>query len=211
MSSFNKAILYVTGALLAIGLLLYLLVFDVWTVPADDPVLAASIEPALAPGDVILLSRLSTAAPPHLLRCSDPDEPGRFVVGRAVGKTNDHVEITGDAVFVNGLRKPSPRSCTPSSVLVRRPNTDEDIRLTCSEEELLDTTYRALHRNESPLPPIAAEVPGGKLYLVSDNRHLHLDSRDYGSVDPANCSAISYRLWGVGGITDPLRRFTIIW
>jgi len=40
-------------------LVLYLGFFDVWTVPADDPLLAAAMEPTLHPGDVIVLTRRS--------------------------------------------------------------------------------------------------------------------------------------------------------
>jgi signal peptidase I len=50
----------------------------------------------------------------------------------------------------------------------------------------------------------------GKLFLVSDNRSMHEDSRDFGQVDASTCEHIVFRLWGEH-YTDSSRRFTIIW
>jgi signal peptidase I len=56
----------------------------------------------------------------------------------------------------------------------------------------------------------SAQVEAGKLYLVSDNRLLHEDSRDFGQVDASTCEHVVYRLWGEH-FTDSSRRFTILW
>jgi signal peptidase I len=56
----------------------------------------------------------------------------------------------------------------------------------------------------------SAKVEAGKVFLVSDNRLMHLDSRDFGQVDVSTCSHIVYRLWGER-FTDSSRRFTILW
>jgi len=48
---------------------LYWLLFDVWTVPVDDPLLSASIEPTLGAGDVVVVSRHTSVAARNLLRC----------------------------------------------------------------------------------------------------------------------------------------------
>ena len=54
-------------------------------------------------------------------------------------------------------------------------------------------------------------VPLGKLYLFSDDRYLHLDSRDFGSVPEATCQHLIFRLWGAEGFTDGAHRFNMLW
>jgi hypothetical protein len=44
-----KFVVWVVGTFGVLGLLLYAFAFDVWTVPADDPLLTASIAPTLNP------------------------------------------------------------------------------------------------------------------------------------------------------------------
>ena len=53
-------------------------------------------------------------------------------------------------------------------------------------------------------------VEPGKLFLVSDDRHIHKDSRDFGGVDAATCEHVVFRLWGER-FTDGSRRFNILW
>jgi hypothetical protein len=40
---------------------------------------------------------------------------------------------------------------------------------------------------------------------------MHLDSRDFGTIDPSSCQHIVFRLWGTTGFSDASHRFTIIW
>jgi signal peptidase I len=54
-------------------------------------------------------------------------------------------------------------------------------------------------------------VQVGNWYLVSDDRHLHLDSRDFGPIDPRSCRHVLFRIVGSGGLSDSAGRFTIIW
>jgi len=37
---------------------------------------------------------------------------------------------------------------------------------------------------------------------VSDDRHVHLDSRDFGQVDPRTCQHIVFRFVGAAGLGD---------
>jgi hypothetical protein len=46
---------------------------------------------------------------------------------------------------------------------------------------------------------------------VSDDRHIHLDSRDYGQVAPGTCQHILFRIVGPAGFTDAKSRLTVIW
>ena len=54
-------------------------------------------------------------------------------------------------------------------------------------------------------------IEAGKWYLVSDDRHIHLDSRDFGQIDPTTCQHIVYRLQSAKGFGDSKRRLSVIW
>jgi signal peptidase I len=200
------------GAIVAaIALALYLLVFDVWTVPADDPLLAASIEPTLSAGDVVLVTRRSSVSRGELLRCEDPQAPGRFVIGRAIARFGEKVELQEEVVTVDGKRMPSPRRCDQPTVVVRNPQTNDDVPLACSVEEYSDMSFPALRSQDHPEPPTRADVAAGRWFLVSDDRHIHLDSRDFGQIDPAACRHLVFRLVGAAGFSDEAKRLSIIW
>jgi hypothetical protein len=63
---------WILGIIGAICLLLYLFVFDTWTVPSSDKLLAASVLPALKPEDVVLVRRGGTPLYGELVRCVHP-------------------------------------------------------------------------------------------------------------------------------------------
>src|SRR5277367_4775363 len=96
-------------------LALYALLFDVWTVPKDDPMLSASIEPTLTAGDVILLSRHGSVGRSNLLRCEDPQAPGRYVIARAIARSGEKIALDGETASVDGRRTPSPHACEPAT------------------------------------------------------------------------------------------------
>jgi signal peptidase I len=192
-------------------LVLYVGFFDVWTVPSDDPLLAAAIAPTLHPGDILVLTRRSTVDRGNLLRCPDPQAPGRFVVARAMARWGDHLDLTNEVVTIDGHTVPRPRACEEATVTVRNPATDEDIVLGCSTEEYGEGTYSALRSAEHPEPPAKVTLETGRWFLVSDDRHIHLDSRDFGTIASPECQHVVFRLIGGGGFFDGKARFSIIW
>jgi signal peptidase I len=192
-----------------IGGLLYGLLFDVWVVPADDPNLAASIEPQLAPGDTVLISRSTSPETGVLVRCTDPDAPARFVIGRIIGKGGDVVDISGGTFLLNGHGVSAPNACDPPRVTVRNPLTQEDEEVPCSNEEFAGITHPALRAGIETRKHV--EIEGGQAYLLSDNRMMHLDSRDFGTVPAHSCQRISFRLWGGGGYGDTKHRLSVVW
>jgi signal peptidase I len=211
MRGWLKFVAWVAGIVGAALLVLYLFFFDVWTVPTDDPLLASSVEPTLSAGDVVLVTRRTTVARGNLLRCADPQAPGRFVVARAIARFGDVLELRDEVVTIDGKRTPSPRACDPPTVTVRDPNINDDVVLSCSVEEYGEMSFTALRAGDHPEPPTKATIEASKWYLVSDDRHVHLDSRDFGQIDPATCQHIVFRLESAAGLGDAKKRFTLVW
>lgn len=206
MRSFWRGTAWLSAIVSAIALLLYLFVFDTWVVPGDDPIFAVSVAPQLAPNDRILLRRGSVPRVGELARCRQAD--GRWVVGRVFGDAGSTVQIQNESVSVNGQGFGARHGCPPVTLV--HPVSAQPIELTCAVEENPAWTYSVLRHRDYPEGDSMAQVPEGQLYLVSDNRALHQDSRDFGTVDATTCEHIVYRLWG-DTFLDASRRFTLLW
>lgn len=191
----------------AVCALLYLLVFDVWVVP-HDPWLAASVLPTLVPEDKILVQRGRTPRFGELARCTSATSPSGYVVGRVYGAGGDRVEVRPAAVVTNGTAESDRQRCDP--VVVAHPETQNLITMSCALGDTGYFTYSRLYAPELETGTQLAAVEDGKLFLVSDNRLMHQDSRDFGMVEASSCEHIVYRLWGER-FTDPSRRFTVVW
>ena len=211
MRTWLKLVAWVVGILGGAALLLYIFVFDVWTIPSDDPMEAASIEPMLSAGDVVLVSRHTTVTRGNLLRCPDPQAPGRFVIARAIASTGEHIDILNEVVSLDSKRLPSPRACDTPLVLIHDPQSDADVNLQCSIEDFGERDFWALRAADHPEPPFKAQVEPGRWFLVSDDRHVHVDSRDFGQIDVSACLHIVYRVESAAGIGDEKKRLSIIW
>jgi signal peptidase I len=211
MNGLVRFVLWVLAILGGICVILYLGLFDVWRLPLYDPQFVASVAPTLAGGDLVLISRHETPSFANLVRCADPDAPDRFVVGRLVGTSGDTVELASETLTINGHHTPFPRACDTSTMVMPNPATGSDETLSCSQEEIGGITHDTLRLSEHPEPAKSSQVQAGKVYLVSDNRHMHLDSRDFQGVDPSTCKHIVFRLWSAGGYGDAQRRLTFIW
>jgi signal peptidase I len=211
MRTWLRIVAWLAGVCGVALLVLYLFFFDVWTVPKDDPLLTASIEPTLSAGEVVVVTRRTSVNRGNLLRCADPQAAGRFIVARAIGHSGDKVELRDEVVSIDSRRTPSPRGCDPPTMVLFDPQINEEIPLTCSVEEYGEMAYSALRAPDHPEPPTRALVEPGRWFVVSDNRHIHLDSRDFGQMDPATCQHIVFRLVGAAGFGDSKKRLSIIW
>jgi len=192
----------------AVGLLLYLFVFDTWLVPGDDALFIASLEPTLRPNDRILTRRGTMPRYGELARCLAPDGSGKYVVGRVFGGQGDTVQVKDERVAVNGKGMASRFGC--GMVKVLHPVSQQEVTLTCSAEDNGAFTYNVLLHPELREGDRGALVEPGKLFLVSDDRHFHHDSRDYGQVEASTCEHIVFRLWG-DSFVDASRRFNVLW
>jgi signal peptidase I len=192
-------------------LVLYAFVVDVWRIPEDDPLLAASIEPTLRAGDLVVLLRRSSVTRGILVRCEDPDAPGRFVVARAIARGGDRIELRNDRVSLDGRPLKQSRDCAKAQASVYNPRTASDVSLACSLEDYGDFPFSTLRSLAPSEPPVVVTIEASRWFLVSDNRHVHLDSRDYGPIDPRTCQHIVFRLAGASGVGDAERRLGPIW
>lgn len=211
MGKFTKALLWTAGILAFIALVLRVLVLKTWTVP-EEPRLAASVAPTLGGGDVVLVLTRGEPGFGDLVRCKDPEDPKSFVVGRIAGVAGDVVEIDGNRLVVNGKRFDANSACSESSFKVAHPTSGSEVELRCDVVEMGGGWH---YRGYSPKPLHATktrtEVDAGMVYLLSDNREHHDDSRDFGLMPAASCTErVVFRLWGHDGWTDRKRRMTYI-
>jgi signal peptidase I len=207
---FLKFLAWTVAVLGAVFLVLYLTLFDFWTVPSDDPRMSASIQPMLAAGDVLVVMRHGSPDRGDLLRCSDPQAPGRFVIAREEGRGGEKIDLVEEAPSIDGTRTPSPAACDPPEMTMKDPDTGEEVELLCSMEELGSVSYKALRAKARREAPTSFRVEKGRIYVVSDNRHIHVDSRDYGTVDPDTCKHLVFRLWSKDGFGDREHRFNFL-
>ncbi len=207
-----KLLTWLFVLLAALSACLYFFFFDVWVVPGDDPLLSASIQPTLAPGDVVILFRHSSVGRGELLRCDDPEAPGRFIVARAIARSNERIAFDGEVPVIDGHRTVSPRACEEPTTVVRDPNSQEDVELLCSVEGYGENDFGALRAatQRADRDP-GMTVEPGTWFLVSDDRHIHLDSRDFGPIEPRTCRHILFRVVGASGLGDARTRFSVIW
>ena len=204
MKTLIRILLWVGGILGLVSLVLYFTILEPWTVPTDDPQLAASIAPSLLAGDSLLLSRRSTSEPGALVRCADPDAAGRFVIGRILGGAGAAVDIENGVVRINNRSPSAPTACGRATV--RNPATQEDLDLKCSDEEYGGIYHQVLQGPTAEKDTHVA-VDLGHVFLVSDDRVIHLDSRDFGQISAVTCQRILYRPWS----TDESKRMSLVW
>jgi signal peptidase I len=209
--TFVRGFLIFIGVLAVVGAILRATCMITWTVP-EDPILALSIAPTLEGGDTVVLWTVGERGFGELVRCTDPEDPQRFVIGRIVGLTGDTVEVNANGVVsVNGTRYNTSDSCQVSSFELRD-DKGNTYTARCSRVEMAGGWhFRANVDGQSADRPVKAEVDAGMLYLLSDNRTLHDDSRDFGALPASSCKeAVIFRLWGKEGFFSTRHRFEYI-
>jgi signal peptidase I len=208
-----KFVVWVTLIFGTVVLFLRATCLNAWTMPGDDALLSLSVVPTLEPGDVLLTWRAGTPAFGELVRCPDPEAPGRFVVGRILGEQGDNVVAEQSAITVNNKIVATRRACSPAQLSVFDPHTGEAFDLSCEIEDAGGIEYTRARATTPPAQvlPYRKKVPMEHVFLASDNRHYHDDSRDFGTVPKASChERILFRLWSARGWFDEKRRMMFI-
>jgi signal peptidase I len=212
VKTFLKIVLFVVVVVAATIGALRATCIEFWRVPADDPFLSASVIPNLAPGDLIVIWTRGTPDFADLARCPHPEDPTKSVVGRVFGEALDKVDIDGTQVVLNGKAIASAHACPKPRLQSIDPQTSDPVDLLCETEEAGGNEYQRV-RAATPLykpQAVKTDVPTGHVYLVSDNRYTHQDSREYGPVPRATCQKIVYRLWSTEGWWDTEHRMMLI-
>jgi signal peptidase I len=203
-----------TAVILAIVVVaLRFVLLESWTIPEDDAWLGASIAPTLRPGDTVLVLTRGTPGFGDLVRCMDPDDPNGWVIGRIVGLPGDVVELAGAMLVVNGRSYVSTEACQEARFTIQHPDTGSDLELTCSRVELAGSWHFQGSGGQSR--PTGDEkkhtVGEGRVFLLSDDRDVHEDSRDFGAIPAESCHGrVVYRLWSKEGWSDSKHRLSVI-
>jgi signal peptidase I len=208
MGKLSRGLFWTAAIVGGAALLGRALFFDTWTFP-DDRRFAASVAPTLRAQDRLVLIKESAPSVGDLVRCADPENPSDFIVARVGGRVGDHVELDSASLRINGRGYDAESACPDRSVVLPNPGEGPDIEIYCDKV----TMGSGWHYRGHSLKPrfgsekTSADVRPGMLFLVSDNRDWHDDSRDFGQVPVASCShKIVFRLWGGMGMgADPLR------
>lgn len=192
-------------------LVLRLTVLTWWTIPLDDEKMATSLAPNLYAGDLVLLMR-GTPKYGDLVRCADPDAPGRYVVGRLLAEPGDTIELTNTDIVVNNRPSVLEMSCTEKAVPVANPTSGSAEELLCQIEAIQGHKHMRAVRGTAPRLTIGKRmVSEGNVFLVSDNRVYPVDSREYGAIPKASCrEQVFFRIKGQKGLGDADSRFTYI-
>ena len=196
---------FATWLLILVGItgVVVFALFDFWSVPGEEKI-AMSLEPNGHAGDTLLVLRAGVSAAGHLVRCADPGGRG-YVVARMVAANGERVSLSRENVSVDG-RSTTSRVCDGAPfVFLRHPATGREAKMHCSVEEMNHGTA-VLTAADFPEPDSSYLTEAGRAFLVSDNRHFHHDSRDFGQVDQASCRIVAARV-GTGNASG----FTVLW
>jgi signal peptidase I len=195
-----------------VGGLARALFVDGWTIPDDNTRFGVSMEPTLTAGDTVLMLSHGTPGFGDLVRCTDPDDANGFVVGRIAGVSGDVVEVSGRELTVNDKRYHSEQACPIPSLKVIHPTSKKEVPISCDEVDMGGRVhYRGYTGKLEIFTPTKANVGAGMVFLLSDDRSYHDDSRDFGMVPLATCkNRIFFRLWGKDGWKDDVRRLSYI-
>ncbi len=182
-------------------------------VPSGDPYLEASVAPSLSGGDLIVLWRLTKPSFGDLVVCPEPNAPDRIVIARVAGEAGDRVRVDETNLYVNERQAESDVACEDSKFTVKHPTTGLEIEQRCDIEAVGGISHRRGKTGGHGVKPRPMDltVERDKLVLVSDNRLLPYDSRDFGQVDAESCKeTVVFRLVSRKGFFDVASRFTYV-
>jgi signal peptidase I len=211
MRKLGRGLFWITILLVIVAAVCRVAFLKSWIVPDEVP-LSSSVAPTLAGGDVVLMLTRGTPGFGDLVRCEDPQDATRFVVGRIVGLSHDEVVVKGRDLIVNGKRYNATTSCAEPYTTVTHPVSGSEVRIACDR---VDLGGREHYRGYSEKPSIEAGttslVGEGRVFLLSDDRSYPDDSRTFGPVPLETCrERIVFRVVGKEGWGDERRRMTFV-
>jgi signal peptidase I len=211
MGKVVRGLLWIAAIVFLFGLGLRATFLDALVVPDDDKT-SAAVAPSLAGGDTVIYFRRNKPAFADLVRCTDPDDATRFVFGRVVGLDGDVVETNGAELAVNGKRYYAETACAQTKYTVPHPTAGSTVDLRCDQVSMGGHPHlRGQSEKAGIFSPTKTTVGAGMVFLLSDDRSYHDDSRDFGTVRADTCTGrIFFRVVGKEGWSDDKRRMTFV-
>ncbi|MGB8332059.1 MAG: signal peptidase I [Polyangiales bacterium] len=195
---------WIGAAIIVIALVLKVLFFDMAEVGHNG------MAPTLLRGERVLIYKRGEPSLGSIAVCRHPSEDG-WVVGRVAATGGMTIDSFGKKVRINGEPVPFDEKGTTTFL-----NTDNDLTDTViwGDEYLETGPHQIFMAPDEGHRVRETEVPGGKLYLLGDDRaYMGQDSRVYGLVDASSCrGTIVFRLTPVEGLEHELahRYFELI-
>lgn len=209
MNKWFKALAWIAGVLIVLVGAARIFFVKTWRVP-EDSTLAASIEPTLRGGDLVLVLHSGTREVGDLVRCPHPEQPNRWIIGRIYGVAGDKVQVKGRFVDVSGRLYRTTEACVEDKVKVTSPS-GETNDLACQRLEFAGGWHYMASKGNEVDESNQQTVDAGKYYLVSDNRADYWDSRDFGEVPANTCTEkVIFRMWRKSGFFGEAGRFEYI-
>jgi signal peptidase I len=211
MGKLIRGLGWILGVVVVFGIIARLTIVEAWVIP-DLPRFGIALEPTLTAGDTVLMLTRGTPGFGDLVRCTDPDDANGFVVGRIAGLSGDTVEANGGDLRVDGKRYDGEMACPETTRTVIHPTSGDKVTLTCDQVQMGGRLhYRGVSQKRDIPTPVKLTVGTGMVFLLSDDRSYHDDSRDFGVVPLDSCkNRIFGRVWSKAGWSDDRSRLSYI-
>lgn len=183
MRDFLKGALKFLGVVLVIALIAggVLYAFFVKVVEVGHNAMA----PTMILGDRVLVWNSQDFELGEVVLCPHPQQPGRYVMGRVVGRPGQIVSFERGSLIINGQ---TPATDVRGLVDFFDAETGRTERMRMALEDILDHDHRIFWREGSEARMRRAHRVSGGLYILNDNRtYVGEDSRTFGEVTPSNC------------------------
>lgn len=145
-----------------------------------------AMAPTIFVGDQVLVWKGHNFELGDVALCPHPVEPGRYVMGRVVGRTGARVAIERGSLLINGE---TPQLDLHPPISWRNTETGRTEQMVWGVESILSHDHYFFYRSGRFMPTLReTRVPGGQVYLLSDNRsYTGEDSRTFGGVNEGSC------------------------
>lgn len=178
LKSGGKFLAWVAGIIIVAGAVLRIFFVDTATIAHDG------MAPTVSAGDRVAIWRSSEFSIGDVVVCQHPGEPGRYVLGRVMGKPGMRVETVRGQLLIAGS-KPDQDLGELKRWLDLSTGRVREMRV--GIEELAADDHSFMIDPHDTFTIRAVNVTHG-LYLLGDNRSYRAeDSRSYGEVDAATC------------------------
>jgi len=174
-----KFVAWFAAIFFVIGVILRLTMVEVMIVGHNG------MAPTVEAGEMVLVWKNTDYSLGHIAVCQNPENASDLVMGRIVGLPNGHVKSNRGQLEVNGT---PPDTDWQGEVVFRDTLDERTDTMRFGIEQLSNHEHGIFLRGERAFSLREYDVETGRLYLLGDNRHHAAnDSRNFGTVEQANC------------------------